>query len=76
MFGRIDKEGGMSLWRATSDGSGLAKLADLHANAYVPFEQPVTSETGEGPEPDYSGYPTAYEDFYGRGSWYDMLAVR
>ena len=61
VFGRVDKEGGMSIWSVGTNGSGLQKLADLEENI-------STDETNEH-------YPAGYEDFYGRGSWSSIMSV-
>lgn len=61
VFGRVDKEGGMSIWSIGTNGSGLQKLADLEENI-------STDETNEH-------YPAGYEDFYGRGSWSSIMSV-
>lgn len=59
IFGRINQTGNVSIWRMNVNGSGLKKLTDLKENINV----------------DYSNYPNNYNDYYGRGSWSDMIAV-
>ncbi|MFR2692373.1 MAG: hypothetical protein ACLTBV_16705 [Enterocloster bolteae] len=49
VFGRVDKEGGMSIWSVGTNGSGLQKLADLEENI-------STDETNEH-------YPAGYRGF-------------
>lgn len=61
VFGRVDREGAMSIWSVGTDGSRLQKLADLKENIGA-------DETNEQ-------YPAGYEDFYGRGSWNSIMAV-
>ena len=66
VFGRVDRSGNMSIWRIETDGSGLEKLADLKQNVNAP--EPEEGKTTED-------YAANYNDFYGRGSWNDMMAV-
>jgi hypothetical protein len=57
VFGRIDENRNMSIWRIGIDGTGLYELA-----------APVFAE-------DAYGEPVYYNNYYGRGNWYDLLAV-
>lgn len=61
IFGRQDREGNMSIWKMNTDGNGLEKLADLG------FNTQADAESAE--------YPVGYQDFYGRGSWHEMMDV-
>lgn len=61
IFGRQDRDGNMSIWKMDTNGDGLEKLADLGFN--------TQAEEGS------SDYPAGYQDFYGRGSWHEMMDV-
>lgn len=66
VFGRVDHGGNMSIWKIDTDGSGLEKLADLKQN--VNAAEPEEGKTSKD-------FAANYKDFYGRGSWNDMMAV-
>lgn len=66
VFGRVDRSDNMSIWKMDVDGSGLQKLADLKQN--IGAEEPEEGKTSED-------FAANYKNFYGRGSWNDMLAV-
>lgn len=66
VFGRVDGDGNMSIWKVDTDGNGLEKLADLNQNRNE--TEPEEGKTSEK-------FAANYRDFYGRGSWSQMLAV-
>ncbi|MDR1159479.1 MAG: hypothetical protein LBK69_02530 [Syntrophomonadaceae bacterium] len=74
LFGRIDNDYKMSIWRINTDGSDLTKLVDLKESTFL--ENYIVWNEGQEPkEPYYSNFPFNYNNFYGRGSWYDMMAI-
>jgi hypothetical protein len=74
LFGRIDDDYKMSIWRINTDGSNLTKLVDLKESTFL--ENYIIWQANQEPkEPYYSNFPFNYNNFYGRGSWHNMIAA-